>query len=286
MKDNNRIRVYLPRIEADLKLRFPMMGSFLALSILLRLFLKPNFPIIIILSVFVILLYTSLMAFIFNKFKEKLPELIIDLYFFSLCLDIILLAVIIHFLGGVTWIAPFFYSLIIVNVFWLLPEDKSIFLIVLSFLALFSVISLQYFEILPDIYIFSLGEIDIRNFNYALITALGSLAIIFFLSYASDLYHQVLNSQIADLKIAEKKLNKIKGSLEAEIQRRTENLKGEKKRLEEEVKNRTKELEEKKRVVQARVKELEKFHNVAIERELEMVSLKEEIESLRNKIRQ
>jgi signal transduction histidine kinase len=218
----------------------------------------------------------------FKRFKDKFPGLTVDIYFVGTCLDILSLTIIIYFLGGLSWIGPFFYSLVIINVFWFLPVDKAIFVIGLSFFSLASLISLGYFEVIPNFYVFSPTE-NIQNFYYFFTTALGAATIVFFLSYGSNTFRRILDDQIENLQMAEKKLQEVKEVLAIEVQERTEDLEREKKRLEEEVKKRTKELEERKKVAQAKAEELGKFHNMAVERELEMVQLKEEIANFKNK---
>jgi|GEM_PF-2084975 len=282
---NNKFQDYLPRIQADIKRRIPMIVSFFLLAILFKAVFKESFPSLIILIVFVILFYVFLMSFIFNKFKKTSPGLIIDLYFLSICLDVVFLTIIIYLLGGITWIGPFFYSLVIINVFWLMPVNKAIFLILLSFFFLSSLVGLQYLETLDARYLFLPAEANMQNFYYVVITVSGSLAVLFFLSYSSDLYRRVLDKQITRLKAAEERLKQLKENLEIEIHKKTEDLENEKKNLEQEVKKRTKELEERRRIVRARVEELEKFHRLAVERELEMSELKEKIANLRTKKR-
>jgi len=284
-RNDNKISYRLPRIKTNINLRFLMFGGFLVLSIFLKAFFKTTFPTLMIIIIFFIFFYTFLIWIVFNKFREKLPRLIIDFYFLNICLDIILLTAIIYFLGGITWIGPFLYSLIIIDIFWLFPKNKAIFLIGLCFFSLVFLIGLQYLDVLPDFYIFFPEERSMQNFYYALVTTIGSLFIIFFLSYSSDVFRRTLEIQIANLKIIREKLNKTKKNLEFEVRKRTEDLEKEKKHLEDEAVKKTEELEVRKRIVQARVKELERFHKIAVDRELEMIKLKEEITNLKNRIK-
>lgn len=291
MKKNNGnqihegIKDYLPRIKADINGRFPMIGSFLVLSIFLKLILKNNFSTTICLIVFLILLFSFVDLLIFKKFEKKSPQIVIDSYFANNCLDVLLLAVVIYLLGGIGWIGPFFYSLVIINIFWLFPKDKAIFLITLCLLSLIILVGLQYFRFLPDFYIFSPEKRNMQDFYYAFATTIASLAIIFFLSYYSDIFRRILDNQILNLEAAKRKLTGTKKKLEDEANSRTEELAKEKRRLEIEITTRTRELEDRKKIAQERVRELERFHGTAVARELEMVRLKEQITKLKNKIK-
>ncbi|MFC1629985.1 hypothetical protein ACFL06_00420 [Patescibacteria group bacterium] len=272
---------YLSRIQTDAKKKLFMLGTFLALSIFFQFLLKDAFSSKVSVIIGIIILYSVFTFFVLTKLQKRKPQLIIDVYFLSICLDIVFLTVIIYFLGGITWIAPFFYSLILVNIFWIFPEGKAFFLIGLSLFFLSSMVALQYLEILPTIYLFLPGEGSLQNLNYTILTVSGSLAVIIFLSYASDVYRRILNKQIEGLKRVQAQLKTAKESLEIDVVKKTKSLEEEKKNLESEVKKRTKELEEKKILSQERVKELEKFHTAAVERELEMVQLKEKIIKLK-----
>ncbi len=73
-----------------------------------------------------------------------------------------------------------------------------------------------------------------------------------------------------------KELEEARASLEIKVEARTKELKELTESLDEQVKERTKEL-------QGKVEELEKFHRLAVGRELKMIALKEEIKRLKQK---
>lgn len=85
------------------------------------------------------------------------------------------------------------------------------------------------------------------------------------------------NKMASELKTKTEALEEEKASLEIKVRARTEALLEERALLEEKVKERTKELREK-------IEELEKFHKLAVGRELKMIELKEEIKKLKEEL--
>lgn len=275
---------YLSRIKTDIRGRFWIFGGFAVLLTLLRVFLGEAFSDTVTLIVIFLFLFNFINLFFFNKFKNKSEKLIINLYFLIVFLDIILVTIIIHFLGGITWLAPFFYSLIIVNLFWLFPKNKAIFLNGTCLIFLVFLVILEHIGVIPY-FPFSPwqvgGENNVQNIYYAIITAFGASTIIFFLSFSSDLFRQDLEVQITKIKEAKEEIKKTKDRLEIEVAKRSKDLIAEKKILEKEMRRRTNELEERKRAIQLRIQELEESHRIAIGRELKMVELKEKIAKLK-----
>lgn len=86
-----------------------------------------------------------------------------------------------------------------------------------------------------------------------------------------------LEETIEKLKQTTHELEHAKTGLEAEVAKRTAELEKEKASLEEKVKERTKELQEK-------LEELEMFHDAAVGRELKMMELEKEIETLKHQM--
>lgn len=94
-------------------------------------------------------------------------------------------------------------------------------------------------------------------------TEIGDLAVTF-------------NEMIKELKKSHSALEEAKTTLEIKVQTRTKELKELTERQEEIIEERTKEL-------QQRLAELEKFHRLAVGRELKMIELKKEIEKFKKK---
>ena len=284
-KNNNQIDSYLPRIRADIQRKFWMQGGFFLVAIFLKLVTKVILPI----PLFLIVLFLSLINagnyILFIKDKRKKAETVIDWYFLTVFLDIIALTVAIYYLGGIVWIGPFFYSLTIVNLFWLFPKNKAFFLIGACLLSLVTLISLQYLGAIPDFYAFPWDpweENIVQSLPYVVVTAIGSLVVILILGFSNDLFRRTLERQITEISRAGKNLGRTKELLEIEVKNQTADLFQKKENLEKEIEERTKELEERKKNVQTRIKELERFHKVAVEREIKMIELKERISRLKD----
>jgi len=82
---------------------------------------------------------------------------------------------------------------------------------------------------------------------------------------------------IKDLRESYSALEEAKTVLEIKVKARTRELRELAEGLEEEVKRRTAEVQE-------RMKELERFHKLAVDRELKMIELKEEIKKLKEEL--
>ena len=93
-----------------------------------------------------------------------------------------------------------------------------------------------------------------------------------------DELHQLANAfnkMANDIKISQAKVQAAKAELEKQVEARTRELKELTERQEEVIKQRTKEIQE-------RMHELERFHKLAVGRELAMVELKEQIKKVKN----
>lgn len=86
------------------------------------------------------------------------------------------------------------------------------------------------------------------------------------------------NEMIKGLKESHTVLEESKTVLEIRVEARTKELKKLTEGLEEEIKKRIKEIQEK-------MQELEKFHRLAVGRELKMIELKEEIKKLKENLK-
>jgi methyl-accepting chemotaxis protein len=91
---------------------------------------------------------------------------------------------------------------------------------------------------------------------------------------------QALEITVAELKQTTAELVAAKTGLEKKVAERTEELEKERRSLEEKVKERTKDLEAAKNDLEKKVAELEEFHDLTVGRELKMIKLEKETDSL------
>ncbi len=89
---------------------------------------------------------------------------------------------------------------------------------------------------------------------------------------------QGFNQMVKELKQTQDLLEEERASLEIKVKARTRALEEERQLLEEKVKERTKELKE-------RIEELEKFHRLAVGRELKMIELKQKLKALEERLK-
>lgn len=272
---------FIPRIKADLDRSVFLIGGFFLLIIFLKVGLKMPLPNEIFLMLLLLLLIASFLMFFFRKLKDKEPEKTIKLHFVYNIFQMVFLTIIVYYTGGITWITPIFYTFAIINSFWIYPRNLSVLVLAWCSALFISLTALQYLRILPAFYIFHPLEQNFQNFYYVLLTTIGALAVLFFVGFFSNTFYTLLNNKIRELEKTRKTLEKTKIILKIEFRKKTEEAEEGKIKLEAEVKGKTKELEEKRKAVQEKVKELEKFHAVAVEREIKMINLKREISKIR-----
>jgi len=202
---------------------------------------------------FVVLIIWFFSGFLFLHITKKAETItgVRNALFYWVVLELLLLTITIHYVGGVLWFGPFFYMFIFVYATFLFDKKRrktmSLF-VIFCYLCLFS---LEYFGIIPYHEIFP-GFNFFGNPQYVL-SALGmELGIFIFCFFALGVFHEEQERRIEQLSGAYKKLQEMKNILA----RRTKTL-------------------------QERVGELKKFHEIAVGRELKMIELKKEIEKLK-----
>ncbi len=142
----------------------------------------------------------------------------------------------------------------------------------------------QYLEIFPLQFGFSLEERVPQNPPYAFSTWIAAIIFFWLLGYYGDTFFKFLQEKIEALQKIRRILEEERTSLEIRVRARTRELWEERKSLEKKVKERTKELEKGKKELAKRIIELERFHKVAVGRELKMKVLKKEIERLKKEL--
>lgn len=153
---------------------------------------------------------------------------------------------------------------------------------VLFSIALYLVINLlENFGVLIPLDINNVGENVFKNralLRSNLITVIPMMALII---YLVDALVRKLQGAINLLTVKEKELQTAKSALEIKVKIRTRELEEERQSLGKKVKERTAELDRERKELAKRIFELERFHKLAVGREMKMRELKKEIEKLK-----
>ena len=274
---------FSPRIKTDLNRSVFQTGSIFILLIIFKLWLKIPLSYHLYCLIFLLFLMTVILALYLRREKTQNTSKVISFHFYYNFFSMIILTVIIYYTGGITWIMPIFYSFTIVNSFWIYPRKLAVLMLGWCCILFTLLVLLQYLRILSGIYIFRPEEQVFENFFYVLLTAFGGAIVLICAGLFSNNFYTLFNNKIKELKKTKGYLQETKRSLLAEIAERTKEAEIEREKLREEVERRTEELENRREGVREKVKELEKFHEVAVEREMKMVGLKEEINKFKRK---
>ncbi len=271
----------LKRYNQLINIRFPGIIAFLFAALILKIFLKVPFPNSLFLLVSFMATSTIIYDLLFRQIKKPKISQIVNSYFGYLLFDLIILTMIIYIIGGVTWIGFIFYGLYIFTNFLLFPRSYLLFFIFYSSFLYTLLVSIQYLGIFPPQSIFSLEERVAQNPFYVLSTWMVAIIFLWVLGYYGDTFYKALQGKIEELQKTRGVLEEERASLEIRVRARTNELREERESLEEKVKERTKELEKERKELAKRITELERFHKVAVGRELKMRELKKEVEKLK-----
>jgi len=281
----------LGNIHKNNQLRIPIFSVFLILSLIL-IWKKIRIPWEVVLVILILLTLTILFDFYFQKIGPKRSVTRASReYLIIQIIEVILLLAAIHYWGAIAFGGMAVFMVYLMFCYFaftqiIYPRLIALFIVV----GYITVCSLEYSGIIEAKSALGLvaNSIQIPAVFYSNIIFMVGFFIC--LALYGDIFSKRLRDTINSLLQREKQLQETKTSLEIKVLARTKELEEERASLEEKVKERTRELEEKTkeaeentRELQEKIIELEKFSELAIDRELKMIELKKEIEGFKKK---
>lgn len=229
-----------------------MVFSFFVVSFLLKIVVGASFPI----QLFLIELLWIILSFPFFYFTKRIKGIsaINNFHLFWIVCELFMLTLIIHFIGGIMWVGPFFYLFFALYENFLFGKRQRIAMLFLTIVFYVGLVFLEFFKFIPTYKVFSLPNLY-EDLDYVISTIVVTSGMIIFSFLASDIFRTELENKIGQIFKINRSLLDTQKSLE-----RT-----------------NKELLE-------RMKELEKINKFAVGRELKISELKEKIEELEKKL--
>lgn len=274
--------VDLERFNANIRMRVPILISYLLLMLILREVFDVPFPFTVFFLVSFMLLSSLALALYSDRFHSK-DTPIIHIYFLYTILDLLILTLVIYYLGGVTWLGFIFYSFYLILNFMTFARAQAIFLTTWIIFLYSLLVTFQYSQLLPSSSLFLPGSQTLFDFPYVLATVVALSATFILVAYYSQGFYQLYSNKISELKITEEILEKERASLEARVGSRKKDLEKERKGLRVKIEDRKKELEKEEKVLRERAEELEKFKKITLGREQKLEELQKELNILQKK---
>lgn len=272
----------LEKFDANIQMRIPILVSYLLVMIFLKEGVGVSFPYIVFFLVASMLLSSLVLAFYFDRFPPR-GETIINVYFLYTIIDLFILALIIYYFGGVTWLGFIFYSFYFISNFMTFFRWQALLLSIwIIFLYLILVLA-QYLQVFPLFSIFLPESQTHFHFLYVTATTITYVSTFILVAYFSHGFYQLYAYKIVELQEAQEILEKEKISLEARVESRKKELEKERKNLEKRIKERRKELEDEETRLRERVEEMEKFQKITAGREEKTKKLQAELARLQGK---
>jgi len=274
-------RELLRRHSQITNIRFPTISFFLLLLLVFTIFFNLQVPKILFFFISLMLITTLIYSLIFERIKSPSVPLIINSHFAFMLFDIINISIVIYLLGGVFWIGFIFYAFYAYINFLILPQKYAMFLIAFcSFLYILVIVG-QYLNVYQYKLIFPPEKMSTNNNSFLLASGATTISFLWLIGYYGDAFYKILKEKIDDLQKIRKLLEEERFSLEIKVRARTREIQEARLSLEGKVEERTKELDKEKKELARKVAELEKFHRLAVNRELKMRELKKENEEMR-----
>jgi len=206
--------------------------------------------------------------------RQKSIESVEAVCFAYWALNITLISLIFYFVGNIWWLGVLIFISPIAHSNILLPRKKGLALVIYAAACCISLALLEFFMIIPHHQFFSVSEGTLRNPFYLLSSLILILVLFPYAAYLTSSSSQILRKRTKELGEVYEKLEDAKTTLEIKVRARTEELNEINKELEQKITERTKEL-------QNRIVELEKIHQITINRELKMIELKRELDKFK-----
>lgn len=277
LDQNPEVKDILDKIARTLKLRLITLISFFLGVLLiwsLNLFPHPQYIWLTLLTIF----FWIISALVFNTIVKKMETVsgISNLYLaYSAIFELGFLTIIVYANGGIVWIGAIFYIFTIIYSNIVLTKIKGTVVSLVAFLWFGALACLEYFQIITYIPLAQFRENLYLDPRYV-VTTLSFILLVFVLSgFATSALTDILRKKTEELEKTKFQLEKSKAVLEERVSARTKELQDVANNLDEQVQKRTEELEDK-------MKDLKRFQELSVDRELKMVELKEEIKKIKN----
>lgn len=269
------------KLKVDISLTRRILIVFGLLAVVLKFLVGVAVPLVIL----VLLFFWVIIYFIFEDRLGRAKKInqLFKLYFISNTIDLFLITIVVHYLGGVVWIGAIFYIISLVVAGLMLPARQTFALFFLASLFYGGLVFFEWFGLVPHRPMYVLIPSLYRTPAFVIPQALVMITIFYFIAETTVSFSKILREKVVQLdKEKQRALRAYEKSKEAEqilevrVGART-------KELEDLVKTREEIIEERTRELKRKVTELEKFQKLVIGRELKMLELKKKIKELAGK---
>jgi len=276
---------FLKNIRLLYKVRYAGYGGYFLFSLIRQLTkIAPSptaLPTIFILGLLIVLAGISDLVLRKTKLKEGVKSASV-FYFIYHLIELTFLLVLFHINGNIHFVGAISLTAFLVTPYFSYTRKGYRFaVILLGLVGYTTVVVLEYLGILEIQDVYHLGTNLAKNFDIFFTTLTTAVPVMIIILLVVNIFSTRLENSLKKLSQKEKELQEEKMSLEIKIQARTRELFEERESLDEKVKERTRELERERKELAQRISELERFHKVAVGREIKMRELKKEIEELK-----
>jgi hypothetical protein len=230
-------------IKSDIRSTLTILIFFIFLALFSKFIFKVNIPFFL----FIILFIWVLLYFFYNYFikYQKNKEELDTFHFRNNFLDLILLTIIIHYLGGVEWIGGVFYVFCFAWTSNSLSK-KRVMILYFSAVSFYSILALlEYFQIIPHRFMFGISPGYFQKPDYIIIQILSLSIALFFVIENYGTFSSMLRKKQEGMVKAQEEVEEAKKVLEIKVRARTRELQDLTEQQEDIIKERSKESQEK-----------------------------------------